>query len=472
MSKLSKISLNGTVYDIGGETEDIVHHIWTTESGEATEGDDLALGQAILDKLMSGKNVLLDIHTNDTPINIANYPHANFDGLYSYDSSYSTDGHYSSITYINNGRADVYKGSINSGATVSSEYTVLEITVANDIVSRVELRYSFSQMPLLPTNNVKSYEPTNDYHPATKKYVDDSIANIDSKIIGDTLPIGTILPYSSSTVPTGYLLCDGSLISRTEYSGLFNVIGTSYNLETDTDDTKFRLPNLKGRVPVGLDSEDTDFNTLGKTGGSKYMQKHTHNVTIPRQKGSPHFLQGVSSTDVYVYMSNGTYTTTETGTGDSGNLQPYIVTNYIIKASETTSIQAEVVDSLDGNSTTNAPSVHAVKSGIMESGSNDNGNYIKFYDGTMICYGDKYGTTTLVDYWSQFKRGQVSITFPQTFISTPSVNVGLKNAESLAQLSMAAEDTTTSGFTAKVFKPNAATNTGINLTYTAIGKWK
>ena len=109
---------------------------------------------------------------------------------------------------------------------------------------------------------------------------------------------------------------------------------------------------------------------------------------------------------------------------------------------------------------------------LMESGSNGNGNYIKFYDGTMICYGDKYGTTALADYWSQLKRGQISVTFPQTFISTPSVNVGLKNAEMFAQLSMSADDITTSGFTAKVFKPTNASSTGINLTYTAIGKWK
>ena len=52
MSRLNKISLNGTVYDIGGDNEDIIHHTWTTESGTATEGDDLSLGQAILDKLL------------------------------------------------------------------------------------------------------------------------------------------------------------------------------------------------------------------------------------------------------------------------------------------------------------------------------------------------------------------------------------------------------------------------------------
>lgn len=121
---------------------------------------------------------------------------------------------------------------------------------------------------------------------------------------------------------------------------------------------------------------------------------------------------------------------------------------------------------------TKIPSVKAVKSGIMESGSNDNGNYIKFYDGTLICYADKYGESSLFDYWGQFKRGQVTVTFPQTFIANPFVNTGLKNAESFAQLSVSAEDIKISGFTAKVFKPNNATSVSCELTYIAIGKWK
>lgn len=109
---------------------------------------------------------------------------------------------------------------------------------------------------------------------------------------------------------------------------------------------------------------------------------------------------------------------------------------------------------------------------LMEFGSNNNGNYIKYYDGTLICYADKYGESSLVDYWGQFKRGQITVTFPQTFIANPFVNTGLKNGESFAQLSVAADSITTSGFTAKVFKPNNTTNVGCNLTYIAIGKWK
>jgi hypothetical protein len=39
---------------------------------------------------------------------------------------------------------------------------------------------------------------------------------------------GTILPWSDSSIPTGFLECDGSAVSRSTYSGLFAVIGTTY----------------------------------------------------------------------------------------------------------------------------------------------------------------------------------------------------------------------------------------------------
>lgn len=59
---------------------------------------------------------------------------------------------------------------------------------------------------------------------------------------GDTLPIGAIIPYTSDTIPTNWLLCDGSAISRTEYSDLFNVIGTTYGQGDGL--TTFNLPNI------------------------------------------------------------------------------------------------------------------------------------------------------------------------------------------------------------------------------------
>ena len=60
---------------------------------------------------------------------------------------------------------------------------------------------------------------------------------------------GTIIAYAGTTAPDGYLMCDGSAISRTTYSALFNVIGTSFG--SGDGSTTFNLPNLMGRFLQG-----------------------------------------------------------------------------------------------------------------------------------------------------------------------------------------------------------------------------
>ena len=66
---------------------------------------------------------------------------------------------------------------------------------------------------------------------------------------------GTIVAISHSTVPTGYLLCNGSAVSRTTYSALFSAIGTLYG-KGDGSST-FNLPNLVGRFLEGNSSAGT-----------------------------------------------------------------------------------------------------------------------------------------------------------------------------------------------------------------------
>ena len=84
---------------------------------------------------------------------------------------------------------------------------------------------------------------------------------------GDTLPISSIVAFDSDTIPNGWLLCDGRAVSRTKYAELFKAIGTKHG--SGDGSTTFNLPNPKGRTLVGKDSTDTDFDTLGKTGGRK-----------------------------------------------------------------------------------------------------------------------------------------------------------------------------------------------------------
>jgi microcystin-dependent protein len=156
-----------------------------------------------------------------------------------------------------------------------------------------------------------------------------------SNLIKDTVPAGVVDMFAGSTAPSGYLLCDGSAVNRTTYAKLFTAIGTTYGAGDGS--TTFNVPNLKGKVAVGLNSADTSFDALGETGGAKThtltiaeMPSHTHAYTLPNNS-DPNFMTGGGSYNVKVADGTGT-TTTETGGGGAhNNLQPYIVLNYIIK---------------------------------------------------------------------------------------------------------------------------------------------
>lgn len=162
------------------------------------------------------------------------------------------------------------------------------------------------------------------------------------------LPCGSVITWSGATAPPNWLLCDGTAVSRTTYSSLFAVVGTSYG--NGDGSTTFNLPDLRGRVPVGKNAGT--FGTLGSTGGAEthtlteaQMPSHTHiqNAHTHNQSG-----QTVSNFTGYGQNSaiNGnaanpsgltvTGSTTATNQNAGGgqahnNLQPYQVLNYIIK---------------------------------------------------------------------------------------------------------------------------------------------
>lgn len=85
------------------------------------------------------------------------------------------------------------------------------------------------------------------------------------------VPTGTINQYAGATAPTGWLLCDGAAVSRSTYANLWAVIGTTFG--SGDGSTTFNVPNLKGKVIVGIDAGDTAFDERGETGGAK---THTH----------------------------------------------------------------------------------------------------------------------------------------------------------------------------------------------------
>jgi microcystin-dependent protein len=82
---------------------------------------------------------------------------------------------------------------------------------------------------------------------------------------GDVFPAGVILHYAGSAAPTGWLVCDGSIISIATYPNLFSALSTLYGGDGITT---FGIPDMRGRVPVGKHSSGT-FATLGLTGGEE-----------------------------------------------------------------------------------------------------------------------------------------------------------------------------------------------------------
>lgn len=205
----------------------------------------------------------------------------------------------------------------------------------------------------------------------------------------DGVSVGTIVPFTGDTIPMSYLLCDGRAVSRSEYPGLFEVIGTTYG--SGDGSTTFNLPNLKGKIPVGQDTSDTTFSTLGKATGEKevtltkdQMPKHTHTQNAHRHQqnyntwyndSSNYDVRLAGNTSGYYsgagmtgyYTDNATATNQDTG-GDKphNNIQPSLVVKYMIKASGTSVLNGNIVDSVMDGSSTNAPSQRAVQEYVDE----------------------------------------------------------------------------------------------------------
>ncbi|MEX0597430.1 MAG: tail fiber protein, partial [Candidatus Paceibacterota bacterium] len=91
------------------------------------------------------------------------------------------------------------------------------------------------------------------------------------------MPIASIMIYAGTSAPDGYLLCDGSAVSRTTYVDLFSAIGTIYGAGNGS--TTFNLPNLTGRMIIGVNPSFP----LSTTGGSSF-----HTLTIPQLPAHNH----------------------------------------------------------------------------------------------------------------------------------------------------------------------------------------
>lgn len=153
---------------------------------------------------------------------------------------------------------------------------------------------------------------------------------------------GVIKMWPTGTAPSGYLLCDGSAVSRTTYAALFAVISTTFGAGDGS--TTFNLPPFSGRMPVGVDAGAVRIAgaaSIGATGGSQYLQNHAHSgasislTTGANSNPGAAYNGGTGNTpagDGHTHSVSGT-------TGNTGNptsatvsqMNPFLAINFIIK---------------------------------------------------------------------------------------------------------------------------------------------
>ena len=226
---------------------------------------------------------------------------------------------------------------VNGNFTVTGNQTDTgNLTVGGNFAASNAATFSVSPTAPTPTTG------DNTTKVATTAFVNASIA------ASQAIISGSIMMWPTSSAPTGYLLCDGSAVSRTTYATLFALFGTTFG--SGDGSTTFNVPNYTNRMPYG--------STIGSTGGSAdaIVVSHTHTATSTVT--DPGHVHGPLSPYTFCSYNGGgangggggslltimpttgsattgiTVATTNTSTGSSGtgaNLPPYLGINFIIK---------------------------------------------------------------------------------------------------------------------------------------------
>lgn len=167
---------------------------------------------------------------------------------------------------------------------------------------------------------------------------------LDSHIL---IPPGTVIQSAAIAVPAGWFECNGAILNKVTYAGLFAAIGNTYGNTYGETDLSFNLPDARGRVCVGAGDGTGPALTnrvLGDDGGAEThtlsvneIPAHSHSLTRRSNMDDGSYdtnnlLQDESSAATTDRLALGPFNTFETGGGAAhNNMQPFIVLRHLIK---------------------------------------------------------------------------------------------------------------------------------------------
>lgn len=177
------------------------------------------------------------------------------------------------------------------------------------------------------------------------------VAQADSSVAWEAfrvVPAGAMMAWPVSTVPSGWLICDGRAVSRATYAALFAAIGTTFGAGDGS--TTFNLPDMRGRTWAGLDNmggssanrvTNAQADAMGGSMGAEThilsmdeMPVHNHTpgsigynfVTYDTKAGSQAYQQtGGTGT-----IGQNSITSSQGGNQAHNNIQPTLFGNWII----------------------------------------------------------------------------------------------------------------------------------------------
>lgn len=168
-----------------------------------------------------------------------------------------------------------------------------------------------------------------------------SVAGL-STALADTVeearvPAGLMLMSPFLNPPDGWLACNGAILLKADFPDLFAAIGTTFNSGTVPADS-FMVPDLRGRMPLGMASWEPSFDSMGEKGGTKevvltteQIPNHAHAQYITANVGGGAVRNDYTSDSAGIAYPQGINTGYTGGGQAHTNMPPYFALNFVIK---------------------------------------------------------------------------------------------------------------------------------------------